>query len=95
MERPAERGDAMNADNVTPIRPKAAKPPRRRKPKVENTFDMPDHLRLIQALHGVCEAAETHSAESRPDPDVMVGLCTASEILSRMLWESLVNTGVV
>lgn len=52
-------------------------------------------LRLIQALHGVCEAAETHSAESRPDPDVMVGLATAAEILSRMLWESLANTGVI
>jgi hypothetical protein len=81
--------------NVTPIRPKAPQPPRKRRKPPENTTAMPSHLRLIQALHGVCEAAEAHTAESRPDPDVTIGLCTAAEILSRMLWESLTNTRVI
>jgi hypothetical protein len=86
----------MSADNVTPIRPQAArKPPRRTRRKPENFTGMPSHTRLVQALHGVCEAAEANSAEPSGDQDLQVGLCTAAEILSRMLWESLTNTGVI
>jgi hypothetical protein len=85
----------MSADNVTPIRPKAAqKPPRRTRRKVENFTEIPSNMRLVQALHGVCEAAEA-SAESSGDQDLQIGLCTAAEILSKMLWESLTNTGVI
>lgn len=85
----------MSDDNVTPIRPKAGpKPQRRTRRKSENFTAMPSDMRLIQALHGVCEAAEAESLEPT-DPNIQVGLCTAAEILSRMLWESLTNTGVI
>jgi hypothetical protein len=49
----------MSTDNVTPIRPEASpKRPRRTRRKSENFATMPSNMRLIQALHGVCEAAE-------------------------------------
>jgi hypothetical protein len=84
----------MSADNVSPLRPEAtAKPPRKTKRTSENFAEMPSNIRLLQALHGVSSAAEAESVEPRGDEDVLIGLCTAAEILSKMLWESLTNTG--
>jgi hypothetical protein len=80
----------MSAD-VTPIRPE--KPHRRAKrPKVEDTFAMPSRLRIMQALHGVCQAAEDIAFDSNSDDDTRYRLATASAILAEMLDVHLTNT---
>jgi hypothetical protein len=85
----------MSADNVTPITglpEKSQRRPRAKRPKVENTFDMPSRLRLMQALRGVCRAAECIALDSNADEDTRAQLATASSILSQMLDEHLMNT---
>lgn len=85
----------MSADNVTPITDASEKPQRRtraRRPKGEDIFRMPSRLRLVQALHGVCQAAEDIAFESNSDNDTRARLATASAILAQMLDEHLTNT---
>ncbi len=83
----------MSADNVTPIRPHESTKarPRRARPKpglvLEDPPDGPCSMRVIQALHGVCQAAE-QAADSR-DQDLQLDLATAAEILSLMLKERI------
>jgi hypothetical protein len=91
----------MNADNVTPIRSGAEPPsseptkPRRLRSCPRDRFmldeppDGPSTMRVIQALHGVCNAAE-QLAESR-DPGVALELGTAAEILSTILQDRIVQ----
>jgi hypothetical protein len=83
-------------NNVTPIRPEAAKPRRarrKREPPPANTFDMPDNLRLVCALQGVCTAME--SLEESSDLETQAGLATAAAILSQMVRESLTNQRLI
>ena len=83
----------MSADNVTPIRPPGGGTPKtpssersrksKRFLKLEERDDEPGSMRLIQALHGVCYAAERLAENS--DLTVALELGTAAEILSDML----------
>ncbi len=85
----------MSADNVTPIGGLPEKPqrrPRAKRPKYQDTFHMPSRLRLMQALRGVCRAAEICEFDSNADEDTRAQLATASSILSQMLDEHLTNT---
>jgi hypothetical protein len=84
--------------NVTPIRPTAAKPrrPRRkREPSPANTFDMPDNLRLVCALQGVCAALERLMHDEDNDLEAQDDLATAAAILSQMVRESLTNQSLI
>jgi hypothetical protein len=89
-------------NNVTPIRPESEKkprPPRRKRQPPVNTFEMPDNLRLVLALQGVCAAQERLMNYEVPMDlealEVQDGLATAAAILSQMVRESLTNTGVI
>lgn len=85
----------MSADNVTPITGPSEKLRRRpgaKRTKYEDTFAMPSRLRLMQALRGVCQAAELVAFDSNADEDTRAQLATASAILSQMLDEHLTNT---
>jgi hypothetical protein len=87
----------MSTDNVTLIRPdaKGSKPPRKKRAvRPPNTFDMPDNLRLVFALEGVCSALEELEIRSR-EPETCCGLATAAAILSQMVRESLTNQSII
>jgi hypothetical protein len=86
----------MSTDNVSPIRPEAAKPRRARRkraPPPANTFDMPPDLLLVCALQAVCAAMD--NIDSLQELETQHGLATAAAILSKMVRESLTNTGVI
>jgi hypothetical protein len=85
--------------NITPISPETEAKPRRarrkREPTAPNTFDMPNNVRLTQALHGVCKAMEEMAIKDDRDFETSVGLATAAAILSQMVQESLTNQSII
>jgi len=89
----------MSTDNVSPIRPEAEEKPRRarrkREPPPANTFDMPENVRLVYALEGICTALEDSWIGSGCDADMQHGLATAAAIVSRMVRESLTNQSII
>ncbi len=79
----------MSTDNVTPIR--SGDPEERQGD--DNTG--PSTLRLMQAVQGVCSAAEGEALQPSDDEERLSGLCTAAAILSRMLWEDLTDRRLI
>lgn len=87
--------------NVTPIRSGGNPPPMGpkkspgRRPRSRDRFmlddppDGPSCMRVIQALHGVCQAAEKLAGAG--DADLNIDLATAAEILSIILKERISN----
>jgi hypothetical protein len=89
----------MSPDNVTPIRSQTAEKPRRprrkREPPPANTFDMPDTLRLVCALQGVCAGLERLLQHEDQDLEAHQGMASAAAILSAMVRESLTNQRLI